>query len=257
MKNFKFPIVFSMIAALLFFAGCASKMPDIGTGKPDKELEQCLRLFAKHKYDDSVQCLEIFKSRYPDSRLSEEAELLIGDSYFAKKEYLLAAESYAVFLRLHPLHAKAAYAHYRIGISYFREAPKAYDRDQSYVFEAIDHLRTAIRRYPRSEYTGLSKAALREARLRIAELNFYIGRFYYRTGQYISCIPRFWTVAEEFPDSGIGDKALYMIVRASIKLDRIESAKDAFTQLASRYPSSKFVKEAEKKVLKATRKEMS
>ncbi len=246
-------VLLPLLGAFLFVAGCAKEHYRIGQGEPEKEIQQCIRLGAKGKYEDAIQCLEMFKARYPQTKLGQEAELQIGDAYFAKKDYLLAAESYAAFLKLHPYSGKADYAHYRIGVSYFKESPKAIDRDQSYLDDAIDHLRIVVRRYPRSAYRGLAKATLEVARRRLAKRNYYIGRFYYRTGEYIAAIPRFIEVAERYPDSGIADKALYMAVKANLKLDRLEGAKEAFSILSLAFPKSPYVPKAERKLLSAAK----
>ena len=243
-----------LLVLILTLVSCASPKYRIGEGKPDKEIRQCIRLASKGKYEDSIQCLEMFKARYPQTKLGQEAELMIGDAYFAKKDYLLAAESYQAFIRLHPLSSRTDYAHYRIGLAYFKESPKAIDRDQTYLDDAIKHLRIVIRRYPRSPYMNLARRTLKLARSRLARHNYYVGRYYYRTGQYISCIPRFATVAKRYPGSGLAGKSLYMIVKASIKLDRLNEAKEAYSILTLAFPKSSYVKKAEQKLLRAAKK---
>ena len=84
--------------------------------------------------------------------------------------------------------------------------------------------------------------------------SFYIGRFDYRTGEYIACIPRFMEVADRYPDSGLADKALYLVIKANLELDRLEAAKQAYSTLTTKYPDSKYVKGAERKLLRAVKK---
>lgn len=243
------------VFALALLTDCGKEDLQIGKGDPEGEIKQCLRLSSRGKHEDAIQCLEIYKARYPRSRYGQEAELLIGDAYFERKDYLLAAESYAAFIRLYPTHPKADYAHYRIGLCYFEESPKAIDRDQEYLEEAIVHLRAVVRRYPNSKYRKAAVKTLREARTRVARRQFYIGRFYYRTGEYIACISRFMEVAERYPDSGLADKALYMVVRANLGLSRIAAARATFSELSIRYPNSEYTKKAERKMLHAVKKE--
>ncbi|MFA4975018.1 MAG: outer membrane protein assembly factor BamD, partial [bacterium] len=98
--------VLTICAAAAMFSGCGKDQVTIGQGDPGDELSKCLKLSSKGKHEDAIQCLEMFKARYPQTRQGQEAELLIGDSYFARKDYLLAAESYAAFVKLYPLHPK-------------------------------------------------------------------------------------------------------------------------------------------------------
>lgn len=247
MKPFKITIALTLL--LIFCFSCAKSKVSIGGGDVEKEYQSCLSLTEKGDYEEAIQCMEMFKARYPQTPQGQEAMLRIGDAQFAKKEYLLAAESYQAFLRLYPMSSKADYAHYRTGVAYYKESPKATDRDQGYLDEAIASLRTVLIRYPSSAYAELSRATLHVAVRRIAKRAYYIGNFYYRTGEYLAAIPRFKEVADTFADSGLADKALYKIVDANLKLGRIDDAKTAFSQLSTKYASSKFTKKAEKKLL--------
>lgn len=233
---------------------CGKEMPKIGGGDEEGEFNSCVKLSAKGRFEDSVQCLEMFKARYPQTKLTEDAELRIGDAYFGKKDYLLAAESYSAFLKLHPRSSKSDYAYFKMGAAYFKEAPKAIDRDQEYLEKAIESLDIVVRHFPGSAYSGLSSETLAVAKRRIAKRNFYVGNFYMRTGEYIAAVPRFRTVAEKFPDSGIADKALYKAIEASIKLNDIDTAKQCFGDLVTNFPKSSYIKSAEAKLLRAAQK---
>lgn len=246
--------VLTICAATAMFSGCGKDEVTIGQGDPGDELSKCLKLSSKGKHEDAIQCLEMFKARYPQTRQGQEAELLIGDSYFARKDYLLAAESYAAFVKLYPLHPKVDYAHYRIGVCYYNEAPKAIDRDIKYLDEAIIHLKAVARAYADSEYREAAIATLRSARARLAKRQFYVGRFYFKRGEYKACLNRFDEVAEVFPDSGLADRSLYYMVEANLGLGDLASARNAYGKLAARYPDSKYAKRAEQKMLRAVEK---
>ncbi len=196
----------------------------------------------------------MFKARYPDSREGVEAELMIGDAYFEKKDYLLAAESYAAFIKLHPLHPKVDYAFYRRGLALFKESPKAIDRDQQYLDEAIQNLAVVVRRYPNSQYRPLALKYYREARLRVARRNMYIGRFYHRTGEYKASIPRLMEVATQYKETGLAPKALYMATEAHLELGDFSGARQSFSMLSTEYPDNKYTKRAERKMERALKK---
>ena len=243
-----------LVLSSLALLSCGKQKLSVGRGDPTGEFNECMRLSTKGNFEDSIQCFEMFKARYPQTAEGQEAELKIGDAQYQKKEYLLAAESYMAFLRLYPTHPKADYAHYRAGVSYFRESPKQIDRDQGYLAEAIEQLRTVLRRYPMSSYTDLSRATLQLAIQRIAKRQFYIGKFYYHSGEYIAAIPRFREVADNYPESGLADLSLLRIVEANIELGQLADAKVAFSDLSTKYPSSKYTKQAESKLLRAAKR---
>lgn len=246
-------IVQLALIGIFFLPACAKKPIIIGRENPEKEIQQCITLSNKKKFKEAIECLEIFKSRFPKSQWGIEADLKIGDNYFRQKEYLLAADSYNSFIKLNPTHSKADYAYYKAGLSYLKQSPKAIDRDQEYIDDAIANFQIMEHNFPGSAYRSITTANLNEARSRVAKRHFYVANFYYRTGEYISAIPRFKEVADNFADSGLADKALYLMTLSNIELSKIEEAKVAYSRLLAEYPKSKYIKPAEQKMIRSVK----
>src|SRR3989338_6503626 len=178
--------------------GCAKKEMQIGRQNPEIEIKKCIKYSEKKHFEEAIECLEIFKSHFPKSQWGTEAELLIGDTYYRKKDYLLAADSYQSFVKLHLTHPKLDYAYYKTGLSYLKQSPKAIDRDQEYLDSAISNFQIVVHNFPDSAYMNITQANLAEARTRIAKRHFYVGRFYYRTGEYIASLPRFKEIVNSY-----------------------------------------------------------
>lgn len=242
---------FLTIATLCVLLGaCGKQSVSIGRDAPEVEIKKCHELMKDKDYEEAIQCLEMFKARFANTPYAQEAELIIGDAYYDRKEYLLAAESYIAFLKLYPTHPKADYAFYRTGHCYLKESPEAIDRDQEYLDDAIKYLSFVVRNYPRSTYYDLAAKDLREALDRIARRQFYVGRFYYRTKEYKACLPRFAEVVNDFPGSDLVDRSLYMMTLANLKLGRVDDAKYTYSKLEMDFPLSKWTKKAQKKMHK-------
>lgn len=247
MKNLK--LVPSLVLVGIFFvAGCAKEKWEIGKDEPQIEIQKCLKLSEKKDFEEAIECLEIFKSRFPQSAVSAEAELAIGDNYFNKKEYLLAADAYLMFAKMHPTHPKSDYAYYRLGLSYLKETPKPIDRDQQYLEKAIYYLRLAVQSFPSSSYHAAAVESLKDARNRVAKRNYYIGRFYYRTGEYFAAIPRFLDIVNDYPETDVVPISLYKLVVATGKLKNTNDAKLFFSKLEMEHPQNKWTKKAEGKL---------
>jgi len=255
--NYLILLVFLAVISVFSFSACSKKPIEIGRTNPDQEIKKCIKLSEKKHFEDAIECLEIFKSRFPKSKWGIEAELMIGDNYFRRKEYLLAADSYQAFVKLHPIHPKIDYAYYRTGVSYAKHSPKAIDRDQEYLDDAIANLSIVTKNFPQSAYYNVSRVTLLEARTKIAKRHFYVGRFYYRTGEYIAAIPRFQEIVENYPDSGLLPKSLYLMTVSNIRLSRLDDAKESFSILATRFSDSDYVPKAQKRLLRATKKRES
>ena len=246
----------ALFIGTLFFPSCAKKPVLIGRENPEVEIEKCTKLSKKKRFKEAVECLEVFKSHFPKSEWGVEAELYIGDNYFRHKEYLLAADSYQSFIKLHPTHPKVDYAYYKTGLSYLKQTPKAIDRDQEYLAAAITNFDIVKRNFRDSVYTNVNNEQLAEAKLREAKREFYIGRFYYKTGEYLAAIPRFKNVYKDYKDSGLADKALYFVILSDLKLKKLDDAKEAFSALSVDFPNSKYVKEVQDRLIKASEKSL-
>ncbi len=226
--------------------GCAKK-PFLAKAKNgDDAYLECHKLTENKDYEKAIQCFEILKSRFGGSQAAYEADLEIGDNYFRKGDYLLAAETYLSFTKLHPTHEKIDYAYYRTGLSYLRESPKPIDRNQAYLEEAMQYLNLAIN--AGGEYKDIAREKLREARTRIAKRQFYIGRFYYRTGEYLSAIPRFQEVVTNYTGLGLDEKALYLLGDSYVRLSEKEKALEILGAFEKHFPESVYRKKLSKKI---------
>ena len=250
--NYKRVILVSIL--LVFSAvGCQDQEVVIGDGPPNQEFGKCLKLLEKKDYEEAVQCLEMFKAKYPRSEEATLAELKIGDAYLKQKDYLLAADSYDVFLKVYPYSPRAGYAHYKAGLAYSKEAPGPIDRDQKYLYQAEQHLKMAA--VMPGAYQEEALKALGSVQDRIVKRHFYIGKFYYKKKQYVACRPRFRNVVNMNPDSKLAPRSLYYLVRSSIGIKEIEDARSYFTLLNDQYPISRWTKKARNRLLEASKKE--
>lgn len=239
-----FPIL--LLSAALLLGGCAKEKLKIGREDPEAEIQKCIALSKKKHYEEAVDCLEIFKSRFPGTAQGQEAGLKIADTYFAQHQYLLAADSYLAFVDLNPLHPKTDYALYRAALAYLNEAPKPIDRDQQYLFKAKETMQRALRASYRSTYEELMVQTLKVIDERLAQRIFYIGRFYWRTGEYRSAIPRFEDLLEKYPQAEIVPQALYYLIRCQLGLKHSEQAQAALQKMVESFPKNDWTRKAQK-----------
>lgn len=240
-----------LLLGLLVISSCggSAKLPAVSGY--DAELARCLKLSEKKKYQATVDCLEVFKSRYPASGQSAEADLLIADNYFRQKEYLLAAESYQHFIKQYPYHDKQDYAYYKSGQAYLKESPRSIARDQQYLQLAAQNFSILNQYFSQSPYYEIAQSEYRKSLNRLAAREYYVGHFYYKYGEYLSSIPRFINIVRNYPGVGFDEKSFYYLIEASIQTNQAELAKQSFLAFEQRYPQSSLVKKARQKMLAA------
>ncbi len=81
-KKYLIPI-FLLFVCVSTFAACGGKSyrPPVGA-TIDDEMRRCVELSRKKKFEQAVDCLEVFKSRHAGSEMSATAELYIADNFF-------------------------------------------------------------------------------------------------------------------------------------------------------------------------------
>lgn len=242
-------LTLALALPLALSTGCSGKKLKLSGKESDQQaIDKCLKLSKKKKFDQAIECFEIFKNRYPDSTYALDAELKIGDSYFQNKEWLLAAESYSLYTKLHPSSSRLDYAYYRAGLAYEKLLPKKIDRDMTLLPKAEENFAAVFRRYPGSPYSELAQAKFDEMQQRSAKKNMYVGKFYYKFGEYRAAIPRFLQVLQDYPNLGFDEEALYRLALAYRKLGLQDKAQAAAQLMEEKFPQGEKTKKIRRKI---------
>ena len=235
-----------LIGMLSVLTGCAGnssiKRP------PETYFSNGKKLYAKGKYEDSINEFKKVKESYSSPILATAAELMIADAQFADKNYIEAAAAYEDFRKLHPNSEKAPYALYKLGMSHLNQVKKI-DVDQTPLKNAIGSFELFLKEYPTSELKDTVAMKLEMCRRKQSEYEIYVGRFYFRTGKYASAISRLKDGLEKFPTSPANDEALFYLGQAYIESGDKAKGKEALERLIKDYKNSKYLEDARKLLL--------
>lgn len=169
-------------------------------------------------YDDAIKSFQNLKDWYPFSQYAILAELKLGDAYYHRKEYEEAIVAYDLFESLHPKNEAVPYVVYQIGRCYFDQL-ETVDRDQTMAREALKAFERLVRSYPTSPYAKKAEEHIRACNRNLAEHEFYVGMFYYKSKHYKAALERFTAVVRSYPDMGVHHKALKYIALCQAKLE--------------------------------------
>ena len=178
----------NIVFQLFILAGCATSSPDALS--PQESYEDARRPYDIGNYEIAIKRLGEFKSRFPYSRFAKEAELLIANAHFAMKNYVEASLAYDSFVRLHPKHPKIPFVLYRIGLSYWRDAPESVDREQEFTAIAIDKWQNLLNDYPDALETRKAAELIKVGRRRLARADQFVANFYCRQEIWHACAYR-------------------------------------------------------------------
>jgi len=209
-NHLKTLIILLIAVACLSLSDCTYRDPDID--KPAHELaKNGMDEFAEKDYSKSIVYFQKLRDWYPFSKYAKLAELKIADAYYHLKDYDSAIFAYEKFEELHPNNEAIPYVIHQIGNSYFEQL-NTIDRDQTPALKAIETYERLIKNYPDDPLVTDVMEKIRICKKGLAENQFYIGHFYYRTKRYKSALARLQSVVstyDQFPE--IQEKALKYI----------------------------------------------
>lgn len=205
----------------LILTCCTSKKID--PQDPKDSYSSAKEFFDQGNYDLAIQKLGEFKSRFPYSNYAILADLYIADSYFELEEFSEAVVSYSQFAKLHPSHFKADYAMFRVGESYWTDAPLDVDREQDLTIKAISSWNKLIKQYPASPYVKKAQQSIKKGHERIAKSYEFIAKFYCKMEKYHACAFKYLQIVRNYPDY----KLLYQnaLKNAAIAFDKLYQMK--------------------------------
>ena len=248
-------IVFSVMVALGMACGASRSNVPPGTAQADEFLFQRGQEELKERHWAAAR--EYFRQivdNYPQSPFRPDAKLAVGDTYIGEdtaESLVLAANEFREFLTFYPTNPRADYAQYRLAFAY-AEQMLAPDRDQSATRDVIKELQVFIDRYPNSQLMPDARKLLREAKDRLSEASFLVGRHYFRVKWYPGAIDRFREVLKNDPDYTRRDAVYFHLAESLLRnADRPENKAEAlvyFERLLKEFEQSEYLDDAQKRI---------
>jgi outer membrane protein assembly factor BamD len=214
LRGFLYLALVVLLAATLF--GCAWFRHK--EEKSARQLaEEGMAAFKDRDYRDAIELFEKLRDWYPFSQYALLAELKLGDAHYHRKEYDEAILAYEEFENLHPKNEAVPYVVYQIGRCYF-DRMHTVDRDQTMTAEALKTFERLVGSYSDSPFAGDAEAHIKVCNRNLAEHEFYVGMFYYKSKHYKAALERFKAVVRSYPDHGVHYKALQYIALCQTKV---------------------------------------
>ena len=214
------------------------------------------RGFEQYKKGEYKKAIEIFtrvRDEYPLNPIALMAELGIADSYFENEQYIDAEVAYNSFVELHPTNPNVPYAMFQLGMCHYHQM-QTIDRDQTATQKARKEFERLMARFPQSKFAIMAEKNLREVKQRLAEHEFYIGEFYYRTKKYEAALKRFELIQREYANLGLDYKTNRFIEETKLRIREDADRKARAAQKAEEARKAKEAKDAKKAPQKATEK---
>ena len=212
--------------------------------RPAAELyNEGLAYLQQGKLRDAIDTFAEVDRQHPYTDYARRAMVMSAFASFRNRDYDTAVTSANRFLTLYPQSEDAAYAHYIIAESYFRQVPDV-TRDQEATRRALAGMQTIVDDYPNSEYVEDARQKIIATRDQLAGKEMQIGRYYLERREFIAAVNRFKTVVTDYQDTRHVEEALERLTEAYLALGLVSEAQTAAAVLGHNYPDSPWYQDA-------------
>jgi len=252
------PRALALLAAL-GLAGCATFSTGSGSGprsyadnaKENYELGE--KALADNDWVTAARYLEFTSAKFPYSEYSPLAELALGDLNFDQEKFVEAVERYRNFIKMHPSHAKADYAAFRIAEAYYAQIPSDFfllpssaEKDQTDELDALHAYDTFLIQYPSSELRPAAQKKVTELRHRLADHEMRIAQFYLDHQRPLAAVGRYEGVLQQYAGAGYDGDAALKLYRTYAALKEPDKAKATLKRFLEKHPDDPKANEARK-----------
>ncbi len=219
--------------------------------------DRAQQLIERRKFLKAIEMLGDVGLNSPVSEaLDPDVKLALADAYFFQSGTVNSIEAqsrYEQFLSFYPLHPKARYARYMIGLCLTEQAEDP-EKDQEYSQKALGHFEQMVGDLPADDpWARAAKIQLLRAQDRLAEHEWLIAQFYRGRQRWPGAIGRLSTLTDRYPGSRRRGEAFLQLAEAYRDVGNAAQARLAIDRLQAEYPGSDLAGRAEalKKTLNA------
>ena len=206
-------ITIIIITSLSIIFSCSFLENEILPDSPKELLKEGIKAL---KLDQTLRGRELLLQLiedFPDSKARTHALLLLARSYYSYEEYEEAKVKFQKFIQLYPRHKNIDRAYFFKAMSDFKRVDLA-KRDQTSTKEARKGFQDLIDQFPKSQYVEQAKQKKDACDFQLAKHVLEVGKFYFRTGAYLSAISRFKSLMTDHPKQKFFDEAAFLLAES-------------------------------------------
>ncbi|KPQ06008.1 MAG: outer membrane protein assembly factor BamD [Rhodobacteraceae bacterium HLUCCA12] len=200
-------------------------------------------LETNRRADSALRYFREVERIYPYTTWARRAIVMQAYAQHRDGDYEEARATAQRFLDQYPGDEDAAWAAYILALTYYDQIEDV-GRDQGLTFQALQHLRRVIERYPNTEYARSAVLKFDLAFDHLAAKEMEIGRYYLRRGLQAAAVNRFRVVVEEFQTTTHTPEALHRLVEAYLALGLRDEAQTAAAILGHNFRSNPFYEDS-------------
>jgi outer membrane protein assembly factor BamD len=242
------------IVTLVQLSSCSKYQRLLKSTDQAKKLEMAIKYYEKQDYYRALQLFDDVIIVYRGKEQAEKIQYYYAYCYYGQADYIVASYHFKNFAKIYPNSKYAEECLYMSAYCKYLDSP-SFTLDQTSTHEALKELQLFINFYPKSQRVAEANKLIDDLRLKLTNKAFEIARLYYKTESYNAAKIAFTNILKDFPETSKREEIMYFIIKSdynyakrsidSKKQERYKSVIEAYNNLISTYPQTKFKKEAE------------
>ncbi|NEU07052.1 outer membrane protein assembly factor BamD [Flavihumibacter sp. R14] len=224
-----------------------------------KKYQEALKLYNDKSYNKALILFDDLIQKYRGRSEAEDLYYYFAYTNYKLKDYTTSRYHFKTFADTYPNSPKAEECRFMAAYCYYLESP-VYSLDQENSLKAIEALQLFINLYPKSERVAEASKLIDNLRGKLETKAFENANLFLQTGEYDfqnykSAVIAFRNVLRDYPDTKYSEEIEFLVIKAqyfyaknSIEYrqeERFNEAISMFTEFAEKYPSSKYLKQAQ------------
>ena len=258
LKNLK---IITLLFIVLIVSSCSEYQKLLKSSDFNLKYEKAKEYYQEKDYMRAVSLFEELITVFKGTKKGEEVYYYNAYCYYGMLDYIMAGYHFRGYAKTYPNGKHTEEAKFLTAYCYYMNSPES-SLDQMYTDRAIEELQLFIEKYPNSDKLPECNKLIDNLRSKLELKAYDNANIYLQIGSYKAAITAFKNCVIDFPDTKFHEKILYNIVEANYllaknsiekkKKERYQNTINEYYVFIDEYPSSKYIKNAEKFFDKAT-----
>jgi len=247
-----------VLLAVVLLASCSEYQKILKSTDYDLKYEKALEYYEEGDYMRASTLLQELISVFMGTDRAEEAHIKYANSLYNMRDYISSVHFYREFVDKYPNSEYAEDAQFMIGVSYYELSPKA-RLDQSDTHNGIEAFQLFTSLYPNSPKVDDALEMMDELREKLVYKSYLSAKLYYHLGTYMgnnyqSAVITARNSLDNFPDTKYREELSFLILDSlyiqavnSIEKkeeDRLRRTLDEYYAFINEFPESSYMTDA-------------
>jgi outer membrane protein assembly factor BamD len=243
----------AVIALAVIFSACTPMAKLIKSQDSEAMYQYALKMYQEKKNEKAIALFDMVEYPFSGTARHDTIQFYTAVSHYRRKDYFTSNELLQEFRRQYLRGPFLEETEYLIAMGYYHLSP-APELDQVPTQMAIAQFTEYLNRYPNSVKFEEVRDNIRVLQQKLYDKSFLNAKLYYDIENYKSAIWTFKQALKEYPQTSRREEILYLLTKASYtyaenSLESLQRGRylemlDAYYNLVSEYPETKYLKEA-------------